>query len=47
LTKSKNYFLRVFATASGYETIFDDQEIVVLPQEAPEVKLRWEKIKAM
>jgi len=43
LRQNERYFFRLFAKAPGYDPSFDDQEIVVLPQDVPAVKLRYEK----
>jgi len=44
LRPNERYFFRLFAKAPGYKRNFDDQEIVVLPQDVPPVKLRYEII---
>jgi len=44
LRQNERYFFRLFAKAPGYNPSFDDQEIVVLPQDAPAVKLRFKII---
>jgi len=44
LRQNERYFFRLFAKAPGYKRSFDYQEIVVLPKDAPAVKLRYEII---